>query len=94
MSVGEIKNDLHKMIVETDDIILLQQIKQYFKALVDEQPIKSDDISEINIVLYIVSPNLIRIQFYFKYLKMILTSINYIQKFNNYCIICFQKDYI
>jgi len=32
MSVAEIKNDLHKMVVETDDIILLQQIKQYFKA--------------------------------------------------------------
>lgn len=36
MSVAEIKNDLHKMVVETDDIILLQQLKQYFKALIDD----------------------------------------------------------
>jgi len=35
MSVAEIKNDLHKMVVETDDIIALQQIKQYFQSLID-----------------------------------------------------------
>jgi hypothetical protein len=37
MSVAELKNDLHKMVVETDDILALQQIKQYFQSLIDDK---------------------------------------------------------
>jgi hypothetical protein len=37
MSVAELKNDLHKMVVETDDVLALQQIKQYFQSLIDDK---------------------------------------------------------
>jgi hypothetical protein len=37
MSVAELKNDLHKMVVETDDLFALQQIKQYFQSLIDDK---------------------------------------------------------
>ncbi len=36
MSVDEVKKDLHKMLAETNDIIILQQLRQYFKALTDD----------------------------------------------------------
>jgi len=37
MSIADLKNDLHKMVVETDDPLALQQIKQYFQSLIDDK---------------------------------------------------------
>ena len=45
MSVAEIKNDLHKMVVETDDIVLLQYFQQHFKAMIDDTYDWFDDLT-------------------------------------------------
>jgi predicted transcriptional regulator len=37
MNALELKNDLHRMVVETDDIAVLEQIALLFSALRDEQ---------------------------------------------------------
>ncbi len=46
MTIAEIKNDLHKLIVETDDLITLQQIKQYFQSLIDDEYDWWNDLTE------------------------------------------------
>ena len=45
MTALEIKNDLHRMVVETDDVDILEQIALLFSALRDEKPLW-DTISE------------------------------------------------
>jgi len=35
MNTAELKSDLHKIIVETDDIYILKQMREYFKSLME-----------------------------------------------------------
>ncbi len=37
MSTAEIKNDLHRMVVETEDINILQKIKAIFNSLIKDE---------------------------------------------------------
>lgn len=39
MNVAEIKNDLHRVIVETDDLEILEQMMAYIAVLRDEKKI-------------------------------------------------------
>ena len=45
MNTLELKNTLHRMVVETDDVVVLEQIALLFSALRDEQSLW-DSISE------------------------------------------------
>ena len=36
MVATEIKNNIQKLLLETEDVAVLQQIEQYFKALLDD----------------------------------------------------------
>ena len=45
MTALELKNNLHRMVVETDDVAVLEQIALLFSALRDEQSLW-DSISE------------------------------------------------
>jgi thiamine pyrophosphate-dependent acetolactate synthase large subunit-like protein len=40
MNTAELKSDLHKFVVETDDINILTQMREYFKSLIKT---KTDD---------------------------------------------------
>lgn len=46
MSLEKVKNNIHKMVVETDDVVLLQQIEQYFKAMIDDSHDWFEDLNK------------------------------------------------
>ncbi|HEY4785753.1 MAG TPA: hypothetical protein VIH57_06880 [Bacteroidales bacterium] len=46
LSISEIKNDLHKLIVETDDIEVLNRVQAYFCTLKSKQVDWWDSLSE------------------------------------------------
>lgn len=46
MSTSELKNDLHRMVVETDDPLILEQIAALFASLRNEEEDWWDMISE------------------------------------------------
>lgn len=48
-SVSELKNDLHKLIVETDDISILNRVQAYFSTLKGKQVDWWDSLSEKDI---------------------------------------------
>ena len=45
-AVSEIKNNLHKLIVETDDISILNRVQAYFSTLKDKKVDWWDSLSE------------------------------------------------
>jgi hypothetical protein len=46
ITISEIKNELHRLIVETDDIIILNRVQAYFSTLKDKQVDWWDSLSE------------------------------------------------
>ena len=49
IAVSEVKNNLHKLIVETEDVSILNKVQAYFYTLKNNQVDWWDSLSEIEI---------------------------------------------